>query len=60
MCTHKAKPFFVMDKRKKFRENAAVLILTVLLDKTTNPAKTAVFWADELMRELYGGNEKKR
>ena len=49
-----------MNKRKKFRENAAVLILTVLLDKTTNPAKTAVFWADELMRELYGGEDEKK
>lgn len=46
-------------KRKKFRELSALLILTVLIDKTTNPAKTAVFWADELMKGLYGGEEKK-
>ena len=42
-----------MNKRKKFRDHAALLILTVLIDKTTNPAKTAVFWANELVKELY-------
>ena len=53
MCLAFAKPFFVMSKRKKFREQAALHILTVLIDKTTNPAKTAVFWANELVKELY-------
>lgn len=47
-------------KRKRFRELSALLILTVLIDKTTNPAKTAVFWADELMKELYGDDDKKK
>lgn len=41
-----------MDK-KEFRNYSALLILTVLIDRTTNPAKTAVFWANELMKELY-------
>ena len=40
-------------KKKDFRNYSALLILTVLIDKTTNPAKAAVFWADELMKELY-------
>lgn len=47
-------------KRKDFRNVSALLILTVLIDKTTNPAKTAVFWADELMKELYGDNKSKK
>lgn len=46
-------------KRKDFRNVSALLILTVLIDKTTNPAKTAVFWADELMKELYDDTETK-
>ena len=46
-------------KRKEFRDNAALLILTVLLDKTTNPAKAAVMWANELVKELYGKQHKK-
>lgn len=46
-------------KRKKFRDFSALLILTVLIDKTTNPAKTAVFWADELVKELYGDEDAK-
>ena len=45
--------FFVMNKRKKFRDHAALHILTVLIDKTTNPVETAVFWANELVKELY-------
>lgn len=53
---HSVKPFFVMSK-KRFREHAALHILTVLLDKTTNPVEAAVFWANELVRELY--DEKK-
>lgn len=40
-------------KKKDFRNYSALLILTVLIDRTTNPAKAAVFWADELMKELY-------
>lgn len=46
-------------KKKEFRNYSALLILTVLIDKTTNPAKAAVFWADELMRELYGDEDGK-
>jgi hypothetical protein len=42
-----------MNKRKKFRDHAALHILTVLIDKTVNPVETAVFWANELVRELY-------
>lgn len=45
-------------KRNEFRDNAALLILTVLLDKTTNPAKAAVMWANELVKELYGKDKK--
>lgn len=40
-------------KNEEFRNYSALLILTVLLDRTTEPAKAAVFWADELMKELY-------
>lgn len=46
-------------KRKDFRNVSALLILTVLIDKTTDPAKTAVFWADELMKELYDNTKTK-
>lgn len=46
-----------MDK-KEFRNYSALLILTVLIDRTTNPAKAAVFWADELIRELYDDNDE--
>ncbi len=45
-----------MDK-DDFRNYSALLILTVLLDRTTEPAKAAVFWADELIKELYGNKE---
>lgn len=47
-------------KRKEFRDHAALLILTVLLDKTTNPAKAAVMWANELVEELYGSEWQKK
>lgn len=40
-------------EKSDFRNYSALLILTVLLGKTTNPAKAAVFWADELIKELY-------
>lgn len=40
-----------MDK-ETFRNYSALLILTVLIDRTTEPAKKAVFWADELIKEL--------
>ena len=46
-------------KRNEFRDHAALLILTVILDKTTNPAKAAVMWANELVKELYGTERKK-
>lgn len=44
-------------KKNDFRNYSALLILTVLIDRTTEPAKAAVFWADELMKELYGSKE---
>lgn len=47
-------------KREDFRNTSALLILTVLLDKTTNPAKAAVMWADELVKELYEGGEQRK
>jgi hypothetical protein len=45
-----------MKKKDNFREQAALQLLTVLMGNVTNPAKNAVFWADELIKEL---NEKK-
>lgn len=45
-----------MDK-DDFRNYSALLILTVLIDRTTEPAKAAVFWADELIKELYSSKE---
>lgn len=42
-----------MSRKDRFREKAALHILTVLIDKTANPVKTAVFWANELVKELY-------
>lgn len=45
-------------KKNDFRNYSALLILTVLIDRTTNPAKAAVFWADELMKELYGDDRE--
>lgn len=47
-------------KKREFRDMSALLILTVLLDKTTNPAKAAVMWADELIKELYEGGEQRK
>lgn len=47
-------------KTEEFRRHAALHILTVLIDKTTNPAKTAVVWADELIKELYEQGEGNR
>ena len=52
MVTYRSN-LFAMNKRKKFRDHAALHILTVLIDKTANPVETAVFWANELVRELY-------
>ena len=46
-------------EKKEFRNYSALLIMTVLIDRTTNPAKTAVFWANELMKELYDDTESK-
>ena len=40
-------------EKNDFRNYSALLILTVLLDKTTNPVEAAVFWANELTKELY-------
>ena len=39
--------------RLEFRNYSALMILTVLIDRTPDPAKLAVFWADELIKELY-------
>lgn len=47
-------------KTEEFRRHAALHILTVLIDKTTNPAKAAVVWADELIKELYDDDKKTR
>ena len=44
--------------KNDFRNYSALLIMTVLIDRTTNPAKAAVFWADELMKELYGDDRE--
>lgn len=41
-----------MKKKDNFREQAALQLLTVLMGNVTNPAKKAVFWADELIKEL--------
>lgn len=46
--------------KEEFRRTSALLILTVLLDKTTNPAKAAVMWADELIKELYDERPRRR
>ena len=46
-----------MDK-KDFRNFSALLILVNLIDRATNPAKTAVFWANELMKELYDDEDE--
>lgn len=46
-------------KKGDFRNYSALLILTVLIDKTTNPAKAAVMWANELVKELYDDDGKK-
>ena len=45
-------------KKEEFRNYSALLILTVLIDRTTEPAKAAVFWADELIKELYNRNDE--
>lgn len=37
---------------KEYRCFAAVIILAAVINKVSNPAKTAVFWTDELIKEL--------
>lgn len=37
---------------KEYRHLAAVIILAAVINKVGNPAKTAVFWTDELIKEL--------
>lgn len=44
-------------KKEEFRNYSALLILTVLIDRTTNPAQAAVFWANNLIKELYDESE---
>ena len=39
-------------EENKFRYSAALLLLLKLLGKVENPAKKAVFWADQLIKEL--------
>lgn len=41
-------------RKEQLRQYAAPLLLATLIDKVTNPAKAAVMWADELVKELYG------
>ena len=41
-----------MKTDEEFRQEAALQLLTVLMGNVTNPAKKAVFWADELIKEL--------
>jgi hypothetical protein len=43
-----------MKKKDNFREQAALQLLTALIGNVANPAKKAVFWADELIKELNG------
>lgn len=45
-----------MKTDEEFRREAALELLTVLMGNVVNPAKKAVFWADELIKEL---NEKR-
>lgn len=47
-------------EKDEFRNYSALLILTVLIDKTTNPAKAAVMWANELVKELYEDDGSKK
>ena len=48
--------YFKSEKMKKeeLRQYAALLLLVILIKEVTNPAKAAVMWADELVKELYG------
>lgn len=41
-----------MKTDEEFRREAALELLTVLMGNVVNPAKKAVFWADELIKEL--------
>ena len=41
-------------KKEELRQYAALLLLVILIKEVTNPAKAAVMWADELVKELYG------
>ena len=43
-----------MKANDEFRHYAALQLMIALLGNTTNPAKKAVFWADELIKELNG------
>lgn len=44
-------------EKEEFRNYSALQIMIALIDKVTNPAKTAVFWANELIKELYDNTE---
>lgn len=39
-------------EKKEFRQFAALTLLSALVNKVANPAEVAVFWADELIKEL--------
>jgi hypothetical protein len=41
-----------MKAKDEFRNFAATFLLVELIGKVENPAKTAVFWADQLIKEL--------
>ena len=44
-------------EKKEFRQFAALTLLSALVNKVANPAEVAVFWADELIKELEKQNE---
>lgn len=45
-----------MDK-KEFRQFAALALLSELINKVANPVEVAVFWTDELIKELEKGSD---
>lgn len=38
--------------KNEFRQFAALALLSALVNTVANPAELAVFWADELIKEL--------
>lgn len=39
-------------EEKEFRQFASLALLSALVNKVANPAEVAVFWANELIKEL--------